>query len=354
MNHPMITHPEFLDQINSTTPASLQLPKPFKTYSELIDLLKSKGMIIKNDEKATRKLSQIGYYRLSGFWHVFRVPILDSDGVPLIDPIIGQPKREDFFYPATDFDDVISLYLFDKKLRLLLLDAIERVEIHLRSVIAHELSKYDPVAYKREKFIHPESLKDYDRDGITKNAWRDWSAKHEEIINRSKDTFIVWNKNNYKEIPFWVVVETWDFGLMSNYFNILNDKSKDVICKRVNVPIKKTLNNWLQEINGLRNRCAHHSRIWNIRLNNPLTLKGFKTHEYFTKLSIEKDFPRRRMYGTICILWYLVKNIGPSSKWIEKVANHIDTFPNNQHVLFNAMGFPDENGFPRTKFGLSK
>lgn len=249
---------------------------------------------------------------------------------------------------------LLTLYLFDKKLRLLILDAIERVEIHIRSVIAHELGRLDPIAYKRESFINPKSLLDYEREGIIKNSWCDWSEKSADIISRSTDTYITWHKNRYAEIPFWVVVETWDFGLMSNYYNILGDKLKDIICNRVGVPNRKTLNNWLKEINYLRNKCAHHSRIWNMRLLNPLNLKGLKDDDYFKNLSIRKTYPRRRIFGIISVLWFLVQKIGPRSTWIQKVADHINTLPNCESIQYHAMGFSEENGFPREKFNLSK
>ena len=334
-------------------PSLLLPPKPYKSYSELIAILKERGMVIRDEDRAIRKLSQIGYYRLSGYWHPCRKPILEQNGDSALNKITNVPEREDNFFEGTKFDDIIKLYLFDKKLRLLLLDAIERIEIHIRSVIAHELGKFDHLAYKKTLFIFPKCLENYEqKDQQTKNKWRDWSEKNEKKINDSKDIYVKWHKNKYKEIPIWVITETWDFGLMSNYYNILGDKYKDMICQRIEVPNKKTLNNWLQEINMLRNKCAHHSRIWNMRLNNALSLNGFEHTEYFNNLSIEKINDRKRIYGCICVLWYLVKQIGPGSTWINKVADHIDSLPLCHGIQYQSMGFPDERGFPRDKFDL--
>ena len=63
--------------------------------------------------------------------------------------------------PGTSFDGIIELYLFDKKLRLSVLDAVERIEVHLRTVIAHELGRLDPVANEQASFINPCDLLDY-------------------------------------------------------------------------------------------------------------------------------------------------------------------------------------------------
>jgi abortive infection bacteriophage resistance protein len=343
--------PEMPDHISSLS-TSLLPPKPFQGYAELVNRLKSRGMIIKDEKRAIRKFSQIGYYRLSGYWHPLRQQKFNKLGEQILDKVTNTPKREDKFIEGADFEDIIKLYLFDKNLRLLLLDAIERIEIHIRSVIAHELGSFDPLAYRNPTFIDPGHLKDYERDGEIRNNWKAWCEKNEERINRSRDACITWNKRNYTEIPFWVVIETWDFGLMSTYYNLLGDKYKDMICKRINVPNKKSLNSWLQEINTLRNKCAHHSRIWNTRLSNPLVIKGLTKHDYFKNLEIRPDYPRRRIYGCICILWFLVRQIGPSSTWIEKVAEHIDSLPKSNGIDFHAMGIPGKNGFPREKFDI--
>ena len=331
----------------------LSPPKSFKHYQELIECLRSKGMIIDDPDHAERKLSQIGYYRLSGFWYPCRVPAVDKFENPLYDPATKMRLRKDKFYAGTNFRDIIDLYLFDKKLRLLLLDGLERIEIYVRSIIAHELGKKDPIAYRDPKYIHPKSLQDYFRDGVPKNNWRDWFLKNNRFITDSKSDCILWHRNNYRQIPFWVVVETWDFGLMSNYFNILGDKHKDDICARIGIKHKKTLNNWLKELNFVRNKCAHHSRVWNMRLHNPLSIKGVKDETYFKNLNLASENSRKRIYGCICILWRLIQEIGPSSSWITTMANHIDSLPKCEGIDMKAMGFPDEcELFPRDRFNI--
>jgi abortive infection bacteriophage resistance protein len=159
------SHPAIGLRLAPEVDPALSLPKPFKDYRELVSRLKSKGMTIRDEDRAVRKLSQIGYYRLSGYWHVCRIPIVDSIGENVINKITNVPERKDEFFRGTSFDNIVTLYLFDKKLRLLLLDAIERVEIYIRTIIAHELGKIDSLAYKKEKFIAPKHLKNYERDG---------------------------------------------------------------------------------------------------------------------------------------------------------------------------------------------
>ncbi len=93
-------------------------------------------MQIEDADRAKRKLEQVGYYRLSDFWYPCR---------KFVEKSISQKKeRSDRFLPKTSFNDIFNLYLFDKKLRLLMLDALERIEIYVRAVIAYEINKEEP------------------------------------------------------------------------------------------------------------------------------------------------------------------------------------------------------------------
>jgi abortive infection bacteriophage resistance protein len=330
-------------------PPLLQSPKPHNTYTELVSLLKQRKMLISDEERATRKLAQIGYYRLSGFWYPCRQGKMDENGNYVTNAATGLPVREDIFQEGTDFDLIIDLYLFDKKLRQLMLDAIERVEIHVRSVIAHEIGRFDSLAYQNQSFINPKVLEDKrDKSGRIGNYWKDWTSRQEKLIANSKEDSILWHKRNNRSIPFWVVVETWDFGLMSKYFENLKGRYQETICNRLDVPNKKLLRGWLQEINELRNHCAHHSRIWNRVSGNAIKTLD---NNYFNTLNLDMA-ARKRIYGKACVLWFLVKKIGPNSTWINKLADLIDTKPALNCCPYTSMGFSDNNGFPRDLFRL--
>ncbi|RJP75016.1 MAG: Abi family protein [Desulfobacteraceae bacterium] len=298
-------------------------------------------MIVPDIERAKRKISQIGYYRLSGFWYPCRKFKVDRNCDNVKHPVTNEQIRDDCFQENVNFNDIISLYLFDKNLRLLMLDAIERIEIQIRSIIAHEIGYHDPLGYLNKDFIKPEKCNSWqDRNGIQRNIWEEWKARHDKQISRSCEDCIVWHKKKSKPLPFWVVVEAWDFGTVSIYFNILQKKYQNRIANRLNINNSKILTSWLKEINTLRNRCAHHTRIWNQEFNHPLpTLDD----PYFIDLNLD-EIARKRMFGLICVLWFLVKKIGPSSNWIESVAKTLDRKPAIDSCPKTAMGFPNNKG----------
>lgn len=306
--------------------------KPYKTYDELVDILDSRGMNTSDKDRVKRKISQVGYYRLSGYWYPFRKFDVNSAGLYKISDVTKKPIRLDEFKNGTGFDEIFKLYLFDKKLRLLCLDAIERIEINIRTIIAHELGKKDPLAYLDNKFINPKQLKILPE--TNKSIWDKWLLRQQESIDRSRDDCIVWHKRNKKDIPFWVVVEAWDFGTISKYYEILNGKYQNTIAKRMGVDNSKALKVWLQNINVLRNRCAHHGRIWNQKSNSPLPVLD---NDYFNKLDLNKE-SLSRMYGLISIIWYLVENIGQSSTWISNVSSLVNEMPKLPGNIYYSLG----------------
>ncbi len=324
--------------------AYMLLPvKIHKDYTDLIQLLKSRGMVVTDDAHAIKKITQVGYYRLSGFWYPCRIPQV------LAGKIVG---RNDDIRPGTNFRDIYNLYLFDKKLRLQVMNVLERIEVFVRSVIAHEIGKLGSLAYLDDTLINPKHLISRSPATGRLSAREEWLEKHNKEIGKSRDDSIKWHNSHYQGIPFWVAIEVWDFGLMSKYYGMLKDQHRNLILSRFGIPPGNgaIFENWLSAMNVLRNRCAHHSRIWN-KLNEP-KLKPLASDPYFCGLNLNED-AYERMYGMISILWFLVKKIGPSSEWINAVAELIDSKPNLPGCYLTSMGFPDNNGFPRELFGIS-
>ena len=325
-------------------------PKPFRTYGDLLALLIQRGMQVTDAARAERKLSQVGYYRLSGFWYPCREFLRDAAGNVVICAVSKKPLRQNTFQCDTHFDAAFEIYLFDKKLRQLMLDAIERIEVYVRSVIAHEVGCHDPMAYQDIRCINPSQTKSFNtKHGGQRNIWAEWLKRQGEQIERSRDDSIRWHKLHYKAMPFWVVVEAWDFGTASKYFEILKNAHRNKISQRFGLTNAKILKEWLQEINTLRNRCAHHSRIWNQSSTNPLPI--VPQIPYFKNLALDLN-ATTRLYGLIAVIWYLVKAIGANSQWIYQVADVIDSKPELPGCSFMALGLPDETGFPRKLFGI--
>ena len=97
--------------------------KPATTHAQQVMLLRQRGMVIDDPAAAAFYLQHLNYYRLGAYWLPFEADHATHS-----------------FKPGTKFGDVLNLYVFDRELRLLVLDAIERVEVSVRSQWAYQLA----------------------------------------------------------------------------------------------------------------------------------------------------------------------------------------------------------------------
>lgn len=185
--------------------------KPFLEYDLLVEKLTSRGMILRDSLRAQRKLTQIGYYRLSGYWH------------PALKYKFIQPKeiiKYDEFQTGTTFDSIFDFYLFDKKIRLELLCAIERIEIYLRTIVAHELGRIHPQAHFDKKNFSRFSTSIEKGDRFSEFDL--WHRKHQQLLEDSREDSIRSHIDNEKPIPIWVACEAWNFGTLSKLYSMLS------------------------------------------------------------------------------------------------------------------------------------
>ena len=165
--------------------------KPPTTFQEQVDLLKSRGLIINDSEKALQNISRINYYRLSSYYASFQI-------------------ERNLFKPETSIENIFELYEFDKKIRSLIFGALEITEATLHTKIAYYFSyKYGPFAYSDPQYFS-RGFKHYD-----------WYTKLEESIQRSHEDFIKEYFSKYdkeKNLPLWIAIKIMSFGQLSFLF----------------------------------------------------------------------------------------------------------------------------------------
>lgn len=307
--------------------------KPHLSVHAQIELLRSRGMMITDDAQASQYLNRIGYYRLSGYWYPFRQSkLIVSEGKPSAEIL-------EEFHAGTEFKHAVDLYVFDKKLRLIILDAIERIEIALRVDIAHLLGSYSPWAHRDSKFLHGKfGLRDV--TGMT--AHQKWIAKLEEREKRSKEDFIRHYRKKYSTpLPIWMSVEVWDFGLMSNFLENIQINDQSMIATKYGIPRPELLLSWVKSINHIRNICAHHSRLWNSSpVDQPKQTKSGEIPDLDHLLS--NPLSQVRIYAVIAIIQFILRTINPTSSWKNRLKDHMQhKFPSVPVVNVRQSGFPD-------------
>lgn len=93
-----------------------------------------RGLVGTDASKANEHLEHLGYDRLNLYWQPFQQRVPDPNNPK-------KPLRFDQFDGDAEFRHAVDLYLFDKQLRLLFLDALKRIEVALRVDLAHAPGK---------------------------------------------------------------------------------------------------------------------------------------------------------------------------------------------------------------------
>ena len=318
--------------------------KSWKSYQDQLDQLKSRNMGVTDEAKALSYLERIGYYRLSGYWYPFRVR---AQYVELTESF-EKPKKvkvesvvQDIFLPNSQLSEVVELYVFDKRLRHLVGDALERIEIALRVDISHTLGKLDPFAYANPALLHETFTQQYDsQKGVT--GHHAWLGKNGQLIARSKEEFVKHNKAKYGlPLAIWVVCEVWDFGAMSMLYGGMREAEQDAISRKYGISSGRVFASWLRSLNYLRNVCAHHSRLWNRNMVDQPKLPDEAEVAWTAHFHADGN-ARARCFILLKIVRHLMMVINANSTWPDRIKAHLSGFPDlAKHGLdVSRMGAP--------------
>ena len=290
--------------------------KPALSIEEQLDLLTSRGLIIKDRKLASQYLQFISYYRLSGYASQFEILLANGE------------KR---YHQEASFDQILDCYVFDRKLRLLVIDAIERIEVAVRTVITNEMAlKYGAHWYlNRElflkKFNHSELIQTIQKETLYK-------AQDGSIQHKKREHFIqnYFNKYSYPHLPaVWMVAEVLSLGAWSLIFaNLVDRENQKIICQHFDVNYT-VMTSWLHSLTYLRNLCAHHSRLW----NRSFTLKPVVANKYRDQLGNNSRFSAQA-----AILKILLDIISPDNHWSSHLHDLMCVHPG---VSIRKMGFKE-------------
>lgn len=306
--------------------------KPHKTVAEQVALLQSRDLIIDNPQRAIRHLSNISYYRLSAYMLPYKV--------------VENGRYINSFKKGTKWEQIYDLYVFDRKLRLLIFDAVERIEIAIRTQIIYQLSlKYGPHWQDMPEIFEIKTYERKDGEEVTVDVFKA-IQKHikEQLSNNKAEVFIQHYAAKYSKHPgnptnppSWMCLEIMYFNQLSQICNNLKHRSDIVgIAKWFDLPPDQFCS-WLHTINYVRNISAHHARLWNRDFNIvPMKLKFSKTKKW---VSNPETVQRAKFYYFACMINYLLQTANPTSSFKTRL---IALFDEYKHVVnIGYMGFPN-------------
>ena len=285
----------------------MKYTKPAKTFEEQADLLIGRGLIAER-EKLIRKLQNVNYYRLSGYLF----PYKDMD---------------ENFIEGTDFSKIWKFYNFDRKLRLLVFDAIERIEVKARTSAAYHIAHNEgPFSYSENR-IFPRLNVDFDK----------WIASISDEYDRNQELFKNHFKLKYGDShslpPIWISVEIMSFGDVVRIFRSYDSSLSKELAREMKIP-DKVLESWLLSLNYIRNICAHHSRLWNKMLSVKPLLPNSRKYKQW---DIVDRHSQSHIFVIIAICSCFLKTIAPKSSWKNRIFDLLKEYP---EVDVKEMGFP--------------
>ncbi len=281
------------------------------SISEQITKLKQRGLKFTDEQKAAHYLSNISYYRLRAYTYPFQD---NSD-----------PNHP--FIIDISFEDIIELYVFDRRLRLLVLNAIEKIEVALRTKIIYEYAlTYGSHWFMKASLYHNPKFYTENQQTLQKE------------INRSTETFIEHYKETYtspKLPPAWMSLEVVSMGLLGKLFsNLVRGEVKTRVAKEFGLKKSEHLTSWIHALVNLRNICAHHSRLWNRRFTIVPKIPYNTDNTFIQNTKIYDN----KLYAQLCCMNYITRIISPDSSFVADLKDLLNTCP---LVDCKDMGFPD-------------
>ncbi len=310
--------------------------KPHLTFDEQLDLLAARGLAIPDRDSARAALSAIGYYRLSAYLYPLR-SWLPEDERGTASPA---SHRSNEFVQGAEFRHAVDLWNFDRKLRLTLLDAMERIEISLRTSVAYVLGRRDPFGHLRLSSLDEQQC-DYRRPGSDRTKLEDWCDRYYKQQDEAKpEDFVKHHLHKYGEpFPVWIAVEFLNFGSVVRLHSMLKPEDRHEVARMHAIRSGKVFASWLLQLNYLRNVAAHHSRLW----NRVLTVKAGSWHASQAPANVAHAItsPHDRLYRPLAMSAALVRTIDPTANWPLTVRTLVRKFPDVPGQTPQAsMGFP--------------
>lgn len=300
----------------------MPMPKTFynktpKTFEDQVLLLEKRGLLIKNKDKAQKVLSSISYNRLSRYWF----------------PFLKEPKDDEIFEEGIEFDTIFRIYQFDSKLRTLLFNAIEQIEIAIRTQVIYHLSHEYESGFWFEK-----------KDAFTSyTSYLKFLKKLNEATQDTNEAYIKKYRSKYNQPlpPAWKAFEIITFRTLYDIYKHLTNKDcKQSVADHFDLP-QHVFESWVDFLVYIRNICAHHARLWNrVMTIKPIWLKSQKRGPWVNKWSDDpQQNLRHKSYVAICTITFMMEKINPYNTFKKDVLNLIDAYPQVNHV---DMGFPEK------------
>ena len=298
--------------------------KTFKTLDEQIEILKSKGLIINDIDKARNILLRENYFFISGYRHLFM-----------------KSRKDQKFISGTTFEELYAMFVFDRRVRNIFFKNLLIIENNIKSIISYQLSK--KYGYKEKDYLNP---KNFSKDSMKTRQVHDVlnKVKRQIRVNGKQHSATMHYMANYGYIPLWILVKVLSFGIVAELYGILDNIDKEDIASLYYIDVE-TLIIYLNILSNYRNLCAHEDILYDHR-----TQKSIPDTKYHNLLNIdmtdnEYNYGKNDLFSVVIIFKNLLTDkefrefINEIGYEIDMLEGKTNTVPVNNFL--NKIGFPD-------------
>lgn len=300
------------------------MTKVFKSIDEQIEILQNKDLTIKDIEYAKSVVLRENYFFLTGYKSVF---------------YRNDNSRK--YKTGTTFEELYSLFLFDRKFRNILFKNLLIIENNYKSYVSYVMSK--KYGYKEKDYLN---IRNFDKDANKTRQINDLLRKFKRQIkiNGGQHQATMHYMQNYGYIPMWIGVKVLSFGLVCEMFSILKYEDRQEIAELYNVD-QNDLKTYLLILSNYRNLCAHEDIVFDHR-----TQRVVPNSKYHNLLNIKKDEEneyicgKNDIFGLIIILKHMLSKDDFKMMMNELIYEfeYLDAKINivEMEIIFQKMGFP--------------
>jgi abortive infection bacteriophage resistance protein len=297
--------------------------KTFKTLDEQIEIMLNKGLTIADYEYARNVLLRENYFFLNGYRHMF---------------MVSDTNRT--FIPGSTFDELYSVFYFDRQLRNIIFKNILIFENNIKSVLAYVMSKNHGFKEKSylntANFVHDSARNRQINDLIRK-------MKRQIAINGRQHTATSHYMDKYGYVPLWVAVKVISFGIVGELYTILQYKDQEEIADVFNIDVESLID-YLPILANYRNLCAHEDICYENKNQKPIDDTKYHQMLYIPKKDGEYIYGKIDLFALIIILKRVLKK-DDFNLLMNEVSYEINHLTGRLHSvninkILDTMGFP--------------
>lgn len=317
----------------------VEYTKPWLSLNEQVDRLVEHGLVVEDTSHAETILGAIGYYRLTGYLYPFRESeeYVDADGLTRIRVLSD-------YRPGTTLAQGEATLDFDRRLRILVLEAVERIEIAVRMRIGYVLGRRAAFAHEDPAhFVEPFTAEIIDDGQPSPSKHVQWLRRVNKRRASSDELFVAHFRDKYDDrMPVWALTELLELGQLSVLYRGVNQIDAEEIAAAFGVPTKTLMSGWLASLNYVRNVAAHHARLFNRKLQYAPSRPKRGQIPVLDHLRDSEDAKNVfGVYNALAVVAFLLPSIDPETDWPARLVALLLDFPASDALTVASLGAPE-------------